>query len=138
MLKDRLLVQTLVKKNVEYVWDVYHNPKHIINWNHASDDWYCPTAMNDLVVGGKFTYRMSSNNDKYSFDFEGVYTKIEEPSFFAYVMTDGREVDVYFRKHLEGTEIFIFFDPEKENPKELQQMGWQSILDNFKLYTESL
>lgn len=48
------------------------------------------------------------------------------------------EVDVYFRKHLEGTEIFIFFDPEKENPKELQQMGWQSILDNFKLYTESL
>lgn len=46
--------------------------------------------MNDLVVGGKFTYRMSSNDDKYSFDFEGIYTKIEKPSFFAYVMTDGR------------------------------------------------
>ena len=28
------------------------------------------------------------------------------------------------------------FDPEKENTIELQQMGWQNILNNFKKYVE--
>ena len=28
------------------------------------------------------------------------------------------------------------FEPEKENPVEMQQAGWQMILDNFKSYVE--
>jgi hypothetical protein len=28
------------------------------------------------------------------------------------------------------------FDPESENPVELQQQGWQAILHNFKTYVE--
>ena len=28
------------------------------------------------------------------------------------------------------------FDPETENPVELQKTGWQMILDNFKFYVE--
>lgn len=30
------------------------------------------------------------------------------------------------------------FDPETENSEELQQQGWQAILNNFKKYVESL
>jgi hypothetical protein len=30
------------------------------------------------------------------------------------------------------------FDPESENPHEMQIGGWQAILDNFKKYCESL
>ena len=29
------------------------------------------------------------------------------------------------------------FDPEQQNPIEMQRGGWQSILDNFKKYVES-
>jgi hypothetical protein len=30
------------------------------------------------------------------------------------------------------------FEAETENTEELQQMGWQAILNNFKKYTESI
>jgi hypothetical protein len=32
--------------------------------------------------------------------------------------------------------VKITFDPETENPIELQQAGWQAILNNFKYYAE--
>ena len=35
------------------------------------------------------------------------------------------------------TQVIVTFDPETENPVEMQQAGWQSILDNFKKYTET-
>ena len=35
------------------------------------------------------------------------------------------------------TEIKISFDAENENSHELQQAGWQAILNNFKSYTET-
>ena len=34
------------------------------------------------------------------------------------------------------TAIKITFEPETENPINLQQQGWQLILNNFKSYTE--
>jgi hypothetical protein len=37
-----------------------------------------------------------------------------------------------------ATEITVSFDPETEHPVEMQQQGWQAILNNFKSYTESL
>jgi len=30
------------------------------------------------------------------------------------------------------------FDAEKVNPVEMQQAGWQAILNNFKSYTETV
>ncbi|MBN3490111.1 hypothetical protein JV173_01150 [Acholeplasma equirhinis] len=41
-----------VNKPVHMVWDAFNLPKHIMNWNHASDTWHCPAAKNDLRVGG--------------------------------------------------------------------------------------
>ncbi len=37
---------------------------------------------------------------------------------------------------LNKTAVTITFDPENENPPEFQKAGWQSILNNFKKYTE--
>jgi hypothetical protein len=50
----------------------------------------------------------------------------------------GRNATVVFNSLLEGTEVAVTFDPENENPIELQQQGWQSILNQFKIYTENL
>jgi len=33
--------------------------------------------------------------------------------------------------------VDIEFEPESQNPPELQRQGWQAILDNFKRYKES-
>jgi hypothetical protein len=32
----------------------------------------------------------------------------------------------------EGVKVIETFDPENENPEEMQRSGWQAILDNFK------
>jgi hypothetical protein len=30
------------------------------------------------------------------------------------------------------------FEPENQNPLDLQKAGWQAILDNFKQYVETI
>ena len=34
------------------------------------------------------------------------------------------------------TRMGIIFEAESENPREMQRIGWQAILDNFKRYAE--
>jgi hypothetical protein len=36
------------------------------------------------------------------------------------------------------TEVVETFEAESENSVELQQGGWQAILDNFKKYVETI
>ena len=52
-------------------------------------------------------------------------------------MTDGRKARTTFKEVEEGTKMTTIFDAERENPIEMQQKGWQAILDNFKTYVES-
>jgi hypothetical protein len=49
---------------------------------------------------------------------------------------DGREVRVEFVERPGGVLVQERFDPESENPPELQRQGWQAILDNFRWYAE--
>ncbi len=37
-----------------------------------------------------------------------------------------------------GVKVVEEFEAESENPIEMQQEGWQMILNNFKKYVESL
>ena len=53
-------------------------------------------------------------------------------------MDDGRKVTIEFAQTPQGVEVIETFDPEQENTRELQQAGWQAILDNFKKYVESV
>jgi hypothetical protein len=48
----------------------------------------------------------------------------------------GRHVRVEFVATPDGVKIIESFDPESENPLEMQKNGWQTILDNFKKYAE--
>jgi hypothetical protein len=43
---------------------------------------------------------------------------------------------VTFKEHGNETIVTETFDPENENPSEIQKAGWQAILDNFKKYVE--
>ncbi|RYY20551.1 MAG: polyketide cyclase [Chitinophagaceae bacterium] len=133
-----ITIRTTVNVPVEKAWESWSKPEHIIKWNSASDDWHTPKAENDLRTGGKFSSRMEAKDGSWGFDFGGVYDNVEEFKVIEYTMGDGRKVKVSFSGQGNSTDIIETFDPESENSIEMQRSGWQSILDNYKKYTESL
>ena len=90
-----------------------------------------------MRVGGKYIARMEARDGSFGFDFEAIYSQITPGETFTYGMPNGREVTVVFKRESNQTEVVVSFDPEDQNPLDMQKNGWQSILDNFKKYTES-
>lgn len=132
-----ITVKASIQSPVEKVWQLWTDPGHIVNWNHASEDWHSPRATNDLRKGGKFSSRMEARDGSRGFDFEGIYDQVVEPRLIEYTMSDGRKVKVEFLSRGDQTQVIETFDPEASNPVELQKQGWQSILNNFKKYVET-
>lgn len=132
----KITIQAVVSADRKKVWDYYTNPDYITKWNFAIDTWHCPTASNDMRVGGKYLARMEAKDGSFGFDFEAIYNEIVNGEKFTYTMTDNRVVNTTFKELGDQTAVTITFDAESENPVEMQQQGWQSILDNFKKYTE--
>lgn len=135
--KSTITVEAIVAAPVEKVWEYWNKPEHIVKWAFASDDWEAPSAENDVRVGGTFKTVMAAKDKSAGFDFVGTYTAVEEHKLIEYDMDDGRHVKVEFLQLPEGVKITETFDPEHENPEEVQRQGWQAILDNFKKYTEA-
>ena len=136
--RTTITVEATVNAPVEKVWESWSQPEHITQWCNASDDWHSPYADNDLRTGGKFKTTMAAKDGSFSFDFGGTYTDVKEHRFMAYTMDDGRKVSVTFDDRNGVTHITETFEPEAINPIEMQQGGWQAILNNFKKYTEAL
>ncbi len=127
-----ITVSTTIDTNLKHAWQVYTLPEFIIRWNHASDDWECPVSTNELRVDGKFVSTMRAKDKSVSFDIGGSYTKIVEYKEIFYTMDDGRKAEVSFDEVKDSIVVTVKFDPENENPEEMQRSGWQAILDNFK------
>ena len=132
-----LTVTSTVNAPVEKVWELWTQPQHITQWNNASEDWHSPTAVNDLRPNGKFNIRMEAKDKSFGFDFEGSYDDIKNHELIEYTIADGRKVIVTFEPNDNKTIVTESFEAEEMNPKEMQQGGWQAILDNFKKYAES-
>ena len=133
-----ITVEVSVARGLHQVWKSWTEPAQIQRWNHASDDWECPYAENNLVVGGTFTARMSAKDGSAGFDFNGTYTDIIPLAKIAYTIEGGRQVVVTFEPlSPTATKVSETFDPETENTPDLQRAGWQSILNNFKKHVES-
>ncbi len=130
-------VQTIINSDLKKVWNYWTTPKHITNWNFATSEWHCPSAENDLTVGGKFSSRMEAKDGSMGFDYSGTYTKIEPLSIIEYTLEDGRKVGINFKQKGDAIEVIETFDVEDTNTLEQQRQGWQAILDNFKAYTEN-
>ncbi len=136
MEQEKITVKTTISADLQKVWDYYTKPEHITRWNFANDDWCCPTATNDLKVGGRYIARMEAKDGSFGFDFDATYTEINQPNSFTYEF-GGRISTVEFKELSGQTEVIITFDPETENSTDLQRQGWQAILNNFKKYTET-
>jgi uncharacterized protein YndB with AHSA1/START domain len=135
--KTTITVATTVNAPVEKAWEFWNEPKHITQWCNASDDWHAPAAENDPVTNGKFKTTMAAKDGSMSFDFEGVYSNVDKHKALEYTIGDGRKVSVHFSPEGNETKIVERFEAENTHSIEMQQDGWQAILDNFKRYTEA-
>lgn len=131
-------IKNTIKASASKVWKAYTEPEHITNWNFASEDWYCPSAENDLQPGGKYKSRMEAKDGSFGFDFEAVYDEIIPEKKIVYTIADGRKVINSFEEKNGEIHIVTEFEAENQNPEEMQRDGWQSILNNFKDYVENL
>ena len=131
-------IETVVSASLDKVWEVWTSHRHIVKWNHASEDWHTTHATNDLKVGGKFNYRMEAKNGKVGFDFWGFYDEIQLHQIIRSTLGDDRKMEVRFFQEGPKIRVVETFEIEDENSEELQRKGWQAILDNFKSYTESV
>lgn len=135
--KTLIMVSANIQAPVEKVWQLWTDPKHIVNWNNASDDWHTPEAESDLRVGGTFSSRMEAKDGSMGFDFEGVFDEVVPNQKLSYTMGDNRRVEITFRSHGQETRVEETFEAETTNSPEMQREGWQAILNNFKKYVES-
>lgn len=133
----KITVSVSIKAPVEKVWETWTNPVHIERWNRATDEWHTPKATNDLRVGGKFIWRMEAKDGSAGFDFTGEYTALTPHRLIEYVLEDGRKVSIQFIETNGETQVTEIFEAEAIHPAELQQAGWQAILNNFKTHTEA-
>ena len=80
---------------------------------------------------------MASKDGSMSFDFWGTYSEVIPEKTIEFTLGDGRKVRVNFSETPEGVHVKEEFEPENQHPEEMQQAGWQLILDNFKKHAES-
>ncbi|MDF2483862.1 MAG: hypothetical protein K0R46_30 [Herbinix sp.] len=133
---QKITIKATVDAPIEKVWRYWTEPEHIKLWNNASEDWHTTAAENDLKVGGTFLSRMEAKDGSFGFDFSGVYDEVLLHKTIAYTLGDTRTVKITFTSEDEKTKVVETFEAESENSIEMQEAGWQSILDNFKRYAE--
>jgi uncharacterized protein YndB with AHSA1/START domain len=132
-----ITVETRINAPVHIVWEKWTKPEHVQQWNFAAPDWHCPKATIDLRVGGEYHYEMAAKDGSMSFDFWGTFVEINPEKSLHIFIGDGRNMQVTFEMTEAGTKVTEQFEPENQNPAEMQQAGWQMILDNFKSYAET-
>lgn len=132
-----ITVEIVVDKTPEVVFDFWTDEHHMTQWMHASDDWGCKNVHNNLTVGERFSCTLFAKDDSESFELSGTYTSVEYAKLLAYILDDGRTVSVSFISEGKKTRVTETFEMENENNEELQRSGWQAMLTNFKIYTES-
>jgi len=136
-LENGIQIKALVNAPIEKVWEAWNTPDDIMQWNSADPSWQCPNSENDLRTGGRFKHRMEAKDGSFGFDFEGVYDNVEHHKKIAYTMGDGRKAVTSFTSQGAETLIETSFEPETTNSLEMQQQGWQAILNNFVNYVSS-
>lgn len=132
----KVTIETIIKAPIEKVWNQLNNPLDIMKWNFASPDWNCPSAENDLRVGGSLKSTMAAKDGSFAFEFEGFYDEVIANRYIKYHLADSRVVEISLTQQNNEVLVTETFDAENVNPIEMQQQGWQAILNNFKNYVE--
>lgn len=134
----KLHVSTTVTAEPAQVWERLFGSEHLVHWYFAHESWCCPSASFDPVAGGSFSIRMEARDGSFGFDFAGEVLEAEMPYRLVARLGDGRSLEIQLTQTPEGTRVDEWFEPESENPHDLQQGGWEAILNQFKTYSDGL
>jgi uncharacterized protein YndB with AHSA1/START domain len=134
---EKITIKTTIQAPLQKVWDFWTSVEHIAGWAFASDYWGAEGISNHLQKDGAFSSRMFAKDGSFEFVFSGKYNEVVENKSLDYTLDDGRNVVVKFEEKPTGVHIIQSFEPESENPIEMQRDGWQGYLDNFKKYVEN-
>lgn len=135
---EPITIEITILKSVSKVWEYFTEPEHITRWNFASPEWTCPNAENDVQIGGEFNYRMEAKDQSFGFDFKGTYDEVSPFEKIKYHLEDGRNVEVLFESIDQNTtKVTEVFEPDPEQPAQMQREGWYAILDNFHKHVEN-
>ena len=135
---DPIVVEAFVAVSPIRAWGANTTPTEIMQWNHASPEWHCPSATVELRVGGKHVARMEARDGSVGFDFEGTYEEVDAPNAITLRLDDGSKSRTTFVVEGDGTRVTTTFDPEATNPVEIQRTGWQAILDTYAAYVAQI
>lgn len=130
-------IEVLIHADVHTCWHHFITPEAIMQWNAASDDWHTTAAENNVMVGGQFNFRMEAKDGQAGFNLTGTYASVNFPHHLLYYLSDGRMVTVDFITEDTHTRVKQSFEPEQLHAADLQQHGWQCILNNYKKWVES-
>jgi hypothetical protein len=72
------------------------------------------------------------------FDFSGKFIAVEPLKHLSILLDDKRSLEVWFEAVDGGIRVTEEFEAEQENEPELQRIGWQAILDGYKIYCQSV
>jgi uncharacterized protein YndB with AHSA1/START domain len=79
---------------------------------------------------------MEATDGSTGFDCSGTYTEVEKGELIMYLIDGGRKVSVSFEQENGATRVVESFEAEDTHSIEMQEAGWQAILDQFKRYAE--
>lgn len=85
-----------------------------------------------------FSIRMEARDGSFGFDFAGRVLEAVHPHRLVAELGDGRAMEIQVTATPDGCRVDEWFEPEAENPHEMQQGGWQAILNQFRSYSDSL
>jgi uncharacterized protein YndB with AHSA1/START domain len=134
---EKITVETIIRAPIEQVWRCWTEPTHIQQWNHASEDWHTTYVENVAQPGQKFCWRMEAKDGSFGFDFTGTYQFVKTNEMIQYLLDDGRHVEIVFQAGTDQVTVTETFEAENMNSLELQQQGWQAILNSFKKHVEN-
>lgn len=137
-LSDYIMVRTEVNCNIEDAFNMWTLADHIKEWYFSTDDWHVTSVTSDLRIGGRLVIGMAEKNGSMSFDFSGCYVMLVPDEIVILRLDDGRDVQVHFEaiddSHARVEEYFV---PDGNAPRDMQEAGWQGIMNHFKSYAES-
>ena len=133
-----LRTEVVVSASLAECWKCWTTPEHITQWNQASEDWHCPSAVNEAKAGGRFSWRMEARDGSKGFDFCGHYFSVDAEKRLRGTLDDGRWVETTFDALDDGSvRVVGVFAAESSFPPDAQRSGWQAILDCYKKHVEA-
>jgi uncharacterized protein YndB with AHSA1/START domain len=133
---EKLTASVEVYASKEKVWQMWATPQHIMQWNNISDEWHTPYVENNLEPQGRFLFRMGLKHGSVGFDYKGRYDEVTPYEKISILLDDGRTSTITFS----GSNPVLIterFDPDGNEPVDMQRDFCQAILNSFKKYTEN-